>query len=49
MAEHGVSHYIDMFFKDKHPGTSHGEQVGIATLSISKIQNGSKRRKNIIF
>ncbi len=40
MAEHGISHYIDMFFKDKHPGTSHGEQVGIATLSVSKIQNG---------
>ena len=39
MAEHGISHYIDMFYYDKHPGTSHGEQVGIATLSVSKIQN----------
>ncbi len=39
MAEHGISHYIDMFAKDKHPGTSHGEQVGIATLTISKLQN----------
>ena len=45
MAEHGISHYIDMFFKDKHPGTSHGEQVGIATLSISKIQNGILNNK----
>ena len=39
MAEHGISHYIDMFSKDKHPGTSHGEQVGIATMTISKMQN----------
>ncbi len=39
MGEHGVSHYIDMFAGDKHPGTSHGEQVGIATISISKLQN----------
>ena len=39
MGEHGISHYIDMFAKDNHPGTSHGEQVGIATISISKIQN----------
>ena len=39
MGEHGISHYIDMFAKDLHPGTSHGEQVGIATISISKFQN----------
>jgi len=39
MAEHAISHFIDMFAKDLHPGTSHGEQVGIATLTISKIQN----------
>ena len=39
MAEHGISHYIDMFANSLHPGTSHGEQVGIATLTVSKIQN----------
>ena len=39
MGEHGVSHYIDMFAGKNHPGTSHGEQVGIATLSMSKFQN----------
>jgi glycerol-1-phosphate dehydrogenase [NAD(P)+] len=39
MAEHGISHFIDNFAKDRHPGTSHGEQVGIATMTISKIQN----------
>ena len=39
MGEHGFSHYIDMFAGDRHPGTSHGEQVGIATISMSKFQN----------
>jgi len=39
MSEHSISHFIDMFAKNLHPGTSHGEQVGIATLTISKIQN----------
>ena len=39
MSEHLISHYIDMFAKNDHPGTSHGEQVGIATMTISKIQN----------
>ena len=39
MAEHMISHYIDMFAGDKHPRTSHGEQVGVATLTMSKLQN----------
>jgi len=39
MAEHMISHYIDMFAGDAHPGTSHGEQVGVATLSVSALQN----------
>lgn len=38
MAEHMVSHYIDMFAGENHPGTSHGEQVGVATLAIAKLQ-----------
>ena len=45
MAEHGISHFIDMFSKDLHPGTSHGEQVGIATLTVSKIQNSIIKNK----
>jgi glycerol-1-phosphate dehydrogenase [NAD(P)+] len=28
-----------MFMGDNHPGTLHGEQVGVTTLFISKIQN----------
>ncbi|WP_051328664.1 iron-containing alcohol dehydrogenase [Geminicoccus roseus] len=37
MAEHSISHYIDMF-ADPHPGTLHGEQVGVATLTASRLQ-----------
>ena len=39
MAEHMISHYIDMFAGASHPRTSHGEQVGVATLTMSKLQN----------
>ena len=43
MGEHMVSHAIDMFAADHdpggHPGTSHGEQVGVATLTMSALQN----------
>ncbi len=38
MGEHNISHYIDMF-GNKKLSTSHGEQVGIASITISKIQN----------
>ncbi len=39
MAEHMISHYIDMFAGKNHPHTSHGEQVGVATLTMSRLQN----------
>lgn len=39
MAEHMISHYIDMFAGENHPHTSHGEQVGVATLTMSRLQN----------
>ena len=39
MAEHMISHCIDMFAGDAHPGSSHGEQVGVTTLTISELQN----------
>jgi len=39
MAEHMMSHYIDMFAGSAHPGTSHGEQVGVTTLTMSHLQN----------
>ena len=28
-----------MFMGESHPGTLHGEQVGVATLLVSEIQN----------
>ena len=37
MAEHSISHYIDMFAKP-HPRSLHGEQVGVATLTASRVQ-----------
>lgn len=39
MAEHSMSHYIDMFCGEAHPGTLHGEQVGVTTLICSRLQN----------
>jgi glycerol-1-phosphate dehydrogenase [NAD(P)+] len=39
MAEHMLSHYIDMFAGDDHPGTHHGEQVGVATLAMNRLQH----------
>ena len=39
MGEHMMSHYIDMFAGDAHPGTLHGEQVGVTTLTMSQLQN----------
>lgn len=39
MGEHMISHYIDMFAGADHPGTSHGEQVGVASLTMSRLQN----------
>jgi glycerol-1-phosphate dehydrogenase [NAD(P)+] len=39
MAEHMLSHYIDMFAGDDHPGTTHGEQVGVATLAMNRLHH----------
>ena len=39
MHEHMISHWIDMFAGELHPGSSHGEQVGVATVTMSDLQN----------
>ena len=39
MGEHQVSHWIDMFAGKAHPGTTHGQQVGVASLAIARLQN----------
>ncbi|MBO6541252.1 MAG: iron-containing alcohol dehydrogenase [Rhizobiaceae bacterium] len=38
MGEHQISHYIDCFAGDRHPGTTHGQQVGVTTLTMARIQ-----------
>jgi glycerol-1-phosphate dehydrogenase [NAD(P)+] len=37
-AEHLVSHYIDMLAPKTRPNVFHGEQVGVTTLSIARLQ-----------
>lgn len=38
MGEHQISHYIDCFAGSRHPGTLHGQQVGVASLTMARIQ-----------
>jgi glycerol-1-phosphate dehydrogenase [NAD(P)+] len=38
MGEHQISHYIDCFAGDRHPGTIHGQQVGVASLTMARLQ-----------
>jgi glycerol-1-phosphate dehydrogenase [NAD(P)+] len=37
MGEHGISHYIDMLARP-HPGTLHGQQVGVGTWTMGRLQ-----------
>jgi glycerol-1-phosphate dehydrogenase [NAD(P)+] len=37
MGEHGISHYIDMLLHP-HPGSLHGEQVGVASVTMARLQ-----------
>jgi glycerol-1-phosphate dehydrogenase [NAD(P)+] len=37
--EHLVSHYLDMFADAARPQVFHGEQVGVATLSLARLQH----------
>jgi glycerol-1-phosphate dehydrogenase [NAD(P)+] len=39
MSEHLVSHWIDMFAGDSHPGTLHGHQVGYAAVAMSRLHH----------
>lgn len=38
MGEHQISHYIDSVAGDRHPGTLHGQQVGVASLTMARLQ-----------
>jgi glycerol-1-phosphate dehydrogenase [NAD(P)+] len=37
MGEHQVSHWIDMFAGKAHPGTTHGQQVGVASIALARL------------
>lgn len=39
MGEHQISHYIDCFSGDLHPGSLHGQQVGVASLTMARLQH----------
>jgi glycerol-1-phosphate dehydrogenase [NAD(P)+] len=39
MGEHSISHWIDMFANEAHPGTTHGTQVGVASISMARLQH----------
>ncbi len=38
MGEHQIAHYIDCFAGHRHPGTLHGQQVGVASLTMARVQ-----------
>jgi glycerol-1-phosphate dehydrogenase [NAD(P)+] len=37
MGEHQISHWIDMFAGADHPGTTHGQQVGVASVTMARL------------
>lgn len=38
MGEHQISHWIDSFAGDRHPGTLHGQQVGVTSVTMARLQ-----------
>lgn len=38
MGEHQISHWIDSFAGVLHPGTVHGQQVGVASVTMARLQ-----------
>jgi glycerol-1-phosphate dehydrogenase [NAD(P)+] len=46
MGEHSISHWIDMFAHEAHPGTTHGTQVGVASISLARLQHDILSLKN---
>jgi glycerol-1-phosphate dehydrogenase [NAD(P)+] len=39
MGEHQISHWVDMFAGEHHPMTTHGQQVGVASLVMARLQH----------
>lgn len=38
MGEHQISHWIDSFAGKRHPGTVHGQQVGVSSVTMARLQ-----------
>jgi glycerol-1-phosphate dehydrogenase [NAD(P)+] len=38
MGEHQISHWIDSFAGARHPGTVHGQQVGVTSVTMARLQ-----------
>ncbi|OJF97406.1 sn-glycerol-1-phosphate dehydrogenase [Pararhizobium antarcticum] len=38
MGEHQISHWIDSFAGARHPGTVHGQQVGVSSVTMARLQ-----------
>lgn len=38
MGEHQISHWLDSFAGDGHPGTVHGQQVGLTSITMARLQ-----------
>ncbi|BBE73993.1 iron-containing alcohol dehydrogenase [Oharaeibacter diazotrophicus] len=38
MGEHQISHWIDSFAGERHPGTVHGQQVGVTSVTMARLQ-----------
>lgn len=45
MGEHQISHYIDCFAGERHPGTLHGQQVGVASVTMARLQQAILARE----
>jgi glycerol-1-phosphate dehydrogenase [NAD(P)+] len=39
MGEHQISHWVDMFAGEHHPQTTHGQQVGVASVLMARLQH----------
>lgn len=46
--EHLVSHYIDMFADEGRPLIYHGEQVGVTTLSMARLQEAMLEKTPVV-
>lgn len=46
--EHLVSHFLDMFESPSRPIVFHGEQVGVTTLSMARLQHQLVKQKPVV-